>query len=247
MKYFIDFEASEREHKIISVGCIREDGKEFYSLVYTEDPITPRIEEITGISQEIFDESPDSVEVFESFADWLSDDTGLPEFYCYGDSDPDFVYHNFLSASTMKEAQILSYLYMTLTDYSLKAKEHFYTDKTISLEKLAKHYDDAFTEQNHNALDDAKILKTVYENLENTAKENNVFTEYVTKGRVPGEVRAVLRMNGDEIAEEYPSMKDAVSWIREKQGGKNSSGIEDKIKRAAKDGIRYFGYHWRIL
>ncbi len=52
MYYYIDFEASEAEKKIISVGCICEDGREFYSLVNTDDPITFRITQITGITQE---------------------------------------------------------------------------------------------------------------------------------------------------------------------------------------------------
>ena len=36
MKYFIDFEATQFSNEIISVGCVREDGKEFYSLVRPE-------------------------------------------------------------------------------------------------------------------------------------------------------------------------------------------------------------------
>ena len=64
MKHYIDFEASEALQKIISVGCIREDGEEFYSLVYTDDPITQRIEEITGISQEDINDARSAEEVF---------------------------------------------------------------------------------------------------------------------------------------------------------------------------------------
>ena len=51
VKYFIDFEACD-EQTIISVGCICEDGREFYSLVYNESPISERIQEITGLKQE---------------------------------------------------------------------------------------------------------------------------------------------------------------------------------------------------
>ena len=88
MRYYIDFEASEAEQKIISVGCIREDGQEFYSLVNVDDPITPRIEEITGISQEEIDNAPEGKEVFSNLYDWLSQDE-LPEIMCYGDGDFD--------------------------------------------------------------------------------------------------------------------------------------------------------------
>lgn len=74
MKYYIDFEASEAEQKIISVGCIREDGQEFYSLVKVDDPITPKIEEITGLTQDDIDNAPLSEEVFSNLYDWLSQD-----------------------------------------------------------------------------------------------------------------------------------------------------------------------------
>ena len=104
MKYYIDFEASENEKKIISVGVLREDGEEFYSLVYSDDPITPRIEEITGISQEEVDQAPSSKEVFEKLFDWCMEKEDMPEFVNYGDGDLDFVYSNFLSATSLKEA-----------------------------------------------------------------------------------------------------------------------------------------------
>ena len=40
MKYFIDFEATQFTGVIISVGCINENGDEFYSLVKPDKPIT---------------------------------------------------------------------------------------------------------------------------------------------------------------------------------------------------------------
>ena len=70
MYYYIDFEASETEKKIISVGCICEDGREFYSLVNTDDPITFRITQITGITQEDVNEAPASKKVFADLFDW---------------------------------------------------------------------------------------------------------------------------------------------------------------------------------
>jgi len=116
MKYYIDFEATEDKKEIISVGIVREDGEEFYSLVYSDDPITPRIEEITGISQKEIDEAPKSKEVFESLYDWLNRDEDVPEIVNYGDSDIDFVYNTSLNASSLKEAAMLSFLYTNMFD-----------------------------------------------------------------------------------------------------------------------------------
>ena len=166
LNYFIDFEASFERHMIISVGCICEDGREFYSLVHTDDPIGMRIENLTGITQEEIDQAPSQREVFEHFSDWC--DTGaLPVFYCYGSSDPEFCYNSLQEASSFKEASILSYLCLNLKDYSEQAMTHFHATQTISLERLGKHYDDEMEDQNHNALDDAKLLKKVFEEIEN--------------------------------------------------------------------------------
>ena len=52
MKYFIDFEATQFSNEIISVGCVREDGETFYSLVNVQrNKITPFITDLTGISK----------------------------------------------------------------------------------------------------------------------------------------------------------------------------------------------------
>lgn len=249
MKYYIDFEASEAEQKIISVGCIREDGQEFYSLVNVDDPITPRIEEITGISQEEIDNAPLGKEVFSNLYDWLTQDE-LPEIMCYGDGDFDFVYHSMESATCLKESSILSYLYLNMIDVSEEIKEHFYVNKTISLEKLGKHYNPDMEDQNHNALDDAILLKNVYEQMKNNNKELNTFTEYLDPRRYPDQVRTVLRLNGDTILQEFKNLDEAVTWLKTQPNEKGPSYLKDaaeKIKKAAKENGKYFKSNWRIL
>lgn len=250
MKYYIDFEASENEKKIISVGVLREDGEEFYSLVYSDDPITPRIEEITGISQEEVDQAPSSKEVFEKLFDWCMEKEDMPEFVNYGDGDLDFVYNNFLSATTLKEAAMLSFLYMNMYDCSQELKDFFYVNKTISLEKLGKYFDHSMGEQNHNALDDAKLLKMVYDKMKSGERNFDAFLEYVDPHRYPDQVRKVLRLNGNTVLEEYNNLKEAVDWIRKQpndKGPKYLQNAEEKIKHAAKNASRYFGCNWRIL
>ena len=250
MKYYIDFEASENEKKIISVGVLREDGEEFYSLVYSDDPITPRIEEITGISQEEVDQAPSSKEVFEKLFDWCMEKEDLPEFVNYGDGDLDFVYNNFLSATTLKEAAMLSFLYMNMYDCSQELKDFFYVNKTISLEKLGKYFDHSMGEQNHNALDDAKLLKMVYEKMNSGQTENNVFNEYLSPGRIPSQIRKVVRLIGNEVANEFESLSEAVKWMRTQpndKGGSYLNNAEEKIITAARNGSKYFNSYWRIL
>ncbi|MBR3228428.1 MAG: hypothetical protein IKF68_07800 [Erysipelotrichaceae bacterium] len=173
-----------------------------------------------------------------------------PHFMCYGNGDFDFIYNTFYDAQSLKASAMLGYLYLDLYDVSDEIREHFYVNKTISLEKLAKHFDKNASEQNHNALDDAKLLKMVYEGIRKGKAEVSVFDEYLDPKRYPDQVRKVIRMNGDVILDEFANMKEAVKWIRSQPNDKGAQYIkdaEDKIKRAARDGGRYFRSNWRIL
>ena len=51
MKYFIDFEATQFSGEIISIGCVDENGRQFYTLVKPAkmSEMTDFIEELTGI------------------------------------------------------------------------------------------------------------------------------------------------------------------------------------------------------
>ncbi len=250
MKYYIDFEATETQRKIISVGIVREDGQEFYSLVRTDDPVTPRIEEITGISQKETDGAPEAGEVFSSLFDWCMKDGDLPEFINYGNGDFDFVYNTFPDVSSLKGASILAYIYMNMYDCSEDLKKYFYVNKTISLEKLGKYFDKGLGEQTHNALDDARLLKMVYDRMKTGDRNFDSFLEYVDPKKYPDQVRKVVRLRNGEIIEEYANMKEAVAWVRSQpnyKGIKYIQNADEKIKYAAKNNSRYFDHYWRII
>ena len=250
MNYYIDFEASEHEQKIISIGCINQKGEEFYELVHTDDPITIRIEEITHINQKDIDNARSIDEVFSDFYNWCYKNDDLPKFICYGSSDIDFINNTFYDASKLKSASILGYMYLNLYDCSDEIKEHFYVNKTISLEKLANHYIGDDIKQNHNALDDAKLLKTVYESILNTNNETGLFTEYIDSYKVPTSINKILRLNGNTILQEFKSMDEAVKWLIDQPNDKGAQYLKDaaeKIKKAAKTNSKYFYSNWRIL
>ena len=68
MNYFIDFEAASPITEIISIGCVREDGKEFYSLVKPAEAIvSEKITELTGITSAMLESAPSAIEVFTDF------------------------------------------------------------------------------------------------------------------------------------------------------------------------------------
>ena len=81
MNYYVDFEATQFAGEIISIGCIREDGETFYSLVApVKSKITPFITNLTGITEEMLETALDPTTVFNSFYDWVWKDNDLP-FY----------------------------------------------------------------------------------------------------------------------------------------------------------------------
>ena len=105
-------------------------------------------------------------------------------------------------------------------------------------------------EQNHNALDDAKLLKMVYDKMKTGDRSIEAFSEYMDPLRMPDEISKVLRMNGNTVLEEFNSLKEAVNWVKSQpnsNGHKYIQNAEDKIKNAAKNGSRYFDCNWRIV
>lgn len=167
MKYFIDFEATQFSNEIISVGCVREDGDTFYSLVnVAKNKMTNFITELTGITKEDIETAPSSDEVFIKFYDWLSQDKSRAQFFCYGNNDISFIKKNLNKATTVKAQMALSILTLHLIDYSKCVSRHFGLIKSISLKKVLAHYRQVKEiEQNHNALEDAFFLKEVYEKI----------------------------------------------------------------------------------
>ncbi len=167
MKYFIDLEATQFSNEIISIGCVREDGETFYSLVnVAKNKMTNFITELTGITKEDVSTAPSSDEVFTKFYDWLIPDESKVQFFCYGNADLGFIRKNLNKATTVKAQMALSVLALHLIDYSKCVERHFGLIKSISLKKVLAYYRQvAEVEQNHNALEDALFLKEIYDRI----------------------------------------------------------------------------------
>jgi inhibitor of KinA sporulation pathway (predicted exonuclease) len=168
MKYFIDFEATQFSNEIISVGCVREDGETFYSLVNVQrNKITPFITDLTGISKNDVEIAPSSDEVFENLYNWLSQDKSKAQFFCYGNNDIGFIRRNLNKTNSIKAQMALSLIAFNLIDYSKAVIRHFGLIKSIALVKVLAYYrQEEKIEQNHNALEDALFLKEIYEKID---------------------------------------------------------------------------------
>lgn len=261
MKYFVDFEATQFSNEIIEIGCVREDGAEFKSYVNAKRKLTDFIKNLTGISQETIDAAPSSDEVFRNFYQWLKGDTNI-EFYCYGNSDIDFVKKN-LSKTTDFEAQAaLSMIGMALNDYAVEVKRHFGIIKAIGLVKVLAHYRgvDAI-EQNHDALEDAKFLKEVYDCIQAEGEiEECPFPDYQKKVvkkpiqpkvEVPKGVPYIARIRKNQVVETYATMDEAVTWIinqasENQRGEMKPENVAKRVRRASGQNQPYISWKWKI-
>ena len=265
MKYFIDFEATQFSEEIISIGCVREDGETFYSLVApVEGKITPFITNLTGITAEMIAEATNPTAVFEEFYDWVFAKDDIPDFYTWGDADISFLRHTFKRTMSYKSRMIIGYMCGAIRDY----QKIFCKRISFSNLKLIKAYKsliDENAEQNHNALDDAMMLFQIY----NKASEYSVselkekFKEYKiavsaapvvekrkwTQCGLPSGTICMVTNKG-YLIKSFENVKQAILWIKEEKGLSRfvtDEQAEDKLKVRLANGKPYFGFKWRII
>lgn len=267
MKYFIDFEAMQFSNYIISVGCVREDGDTFYSLVKPASKehkkVSKFISELTGITNDMLADAPEADEVFEKLFSWVELQSlasgEAPEFYCYGNCDTDFILANLNKSDHFFAKMILSYMYANMKDYAPAVKAHFGLVKLIGLAKVADYYRGEEVKQDHNALADAQLLKYVYEQVHShtMAEDMGAFPEYeeqsiasaITK---PNVVYDVTRISKDGKEVQYKSLIKAAKDLIEtnkslkKTASVKKENVAKKIKKAAIGGFEYQDYIWRI-
>ena len=272
MKYFIDFEATQFSNEIISVGCVREDGKEFYSLVKPEKrKLTKFITNLTGITQEMVDVAPSADEVFGQFFDYLEDDNNL-HFYCYGNTDIDFVKKTLENITNFKAAAALSIIGMNLKDYANSVKLHFGLHRNIALIKVLAYYRGVDEiHQNHDALEDARYLREVFLNIEDEdSVEGDPFPEYKApqvqnppkkKGKAGNDysvcmvdVLRIERKKAGIVVESYENVEQAIDWCLKQmpeqsriEAAQYRNRISNKIKKAFKKKDTYMSYRWNII
>lgn len=259
MKYFIDFEAMQYTNEIISVGCVDENGRKFYTLVQPRKiKVTKFITRLTGITSDDLRSAPTADEAFSAFYYWIAGGRKA-EFYCYGRSDADFIMSTMRNASSFFAKQALNLLKENLFDYSETVKKHFLIVRDISLKRVAEYYRKEKIEQSHNALEDAQLLKEIYYNLNNETITECPFPEYQKKKdekQKQGKAKkstSKIAAEKDEIIILFPSYERAAEWLVKTLLSKNKS-INDKtnanvgkrIKRAVERKEPYSGYKWYL-
>ena len=175
MNFYLDFEATQYSERIISIGCIADNGASFETLVkpVKGEKVNEFITQLTGITNEMLATAPTADEAFNAFYDFVetNNDSGAPTYYCYGPCDKNFIKHTVSGMSDFKAMMFASSIQSLLVDYSAVVKSYLST-KGLSLKKLValiRHVDEV--EQNHDALDDAMMLKECYEGLDTLSKD----------------------------------------------------------------------------
>ena len=259
MKYFLDFEATQFEQEIISVGCVDENGREFYSLVkpHSMRKMTGFITELTGITSAQLRRAANADEVFSRLYDFV-DKSERAQFYCYGNCDGHFAGVSLRYVKTFKAQCMLGLICAGIIDISPEISNIFKTNQTISLYKLADYYG-APDEQIHHALNDARLLKHVYEHSRGEMLDECPFPEYVRiykNDRIPLS-KPVQVKNPHVIANlgsetrSFASYGKAADWIMAEllPGGAQisagtKSNISNRIVQAVANGTKYHGYTW---
>ena len=265
MKYFIDFEAAQFSNEIIAIGCVREDGLEFQSYVKANKKITEFITQLTGITQEMVDNAPESDVVFKNFYDWLKGDSNI-EFYCYGNSDLDFVKKNLKNTIDFEAQAALSMIGMGLKDFAPTVKKHFGLIKNIALVKVLAYYrgvDEVY--QCHDPLEDAWFLKELYDFVMDEGDQfvgECPFPDYKKidnpptaskKAATKTVIDRVERWKDGVLINTYNGMEEAVQAAIKLMPKKNRAlatehkkRVENKIVKAHLKKAQYQGYDWKV-
>ena len=175
MNFYLDFEATQFSERIISIGCIADNGARFKTLVkpVKNEKVTAFITQLTGITNEMLENAPSADEAFNAFYEFVktNNDGGTPTYYCYGDSDVKFIKHTVSGMNDFQAIMFASSIQALLVDYSAVVKSYLST-RGLALKKLValiRQVDEV--EQNHDALDDAIMLKECYEGLDTLDKD----------------------------------------------------------------------------
>lgn len=175
MRYFIDFEATQFSERIISIGCVAENGNTFSTLVKPakkKDKVNAFITKLTGITNEMLENAPSADEAFNSFFDFVlaNQNEESPEYFCYGNADKTFIERTLTYMKDTRAITFASALWASIQDYSVCVKGYFQVKTEIALRKAYMLVQNEEVEQHHDALEDAQMLFAVAANMKANCK-----------------------------------------------------------------------------
>lgn len=265
MKFFIDFEATQPENEIISIGIICENGNSFKSLIKPcMGMVSPFVSKLTGIKPEELKTARTADFVFEDLYNWIEEqeinfgdtERAKRQFYTYGNSDINFL-RTTLSTLTFEFAyNMVCSIIANLNDFSKKTESYF--ERQISLINAYNSISKSDNEQTHDPLIDAMMLQALYNEINDKQEK---FNGKIVSNRKPynepqmGEMphgRFYCKGTGKNAKErEFASIEDAIEWIIETECSKNDRDrisrkkMAVKIMKAIKSNTTYHRRYWR--
>lgn len=248
MNFFLDFEATQFTNEIISIGCVAENGATFYAVVRptTKKKPTNFIVELTGITREMLKEAQTPDVVFNNFHQWCQRVANNTRniYYVYGNCDTTFCY---TTRRKMKDEKSKSYLkniiYRTV-DFCELINQRYNLPASIGLNRLYNFCSGQDYVQTHNALDDAKMLKYVYNHIfEHSAEEITALVPPNASNAMTYIVNAINEA-GEEMA--FSSLTEASKYLRKMGGNSSVKTHSTNIKESANSGHKYRGYKWAL-
>lgn len=272
MNFYIDFEATQFSHRVISIGCITSDGDSFYTLVkpINNEKITQFITDLTGITNEMLAEAPTAEDSFIALRSWIREHAPANEetfFFSYGNNDSHFLDHTARCLENFELKDWIYYLSGSLIDYSTIVDKYFKANG-ISLKKALAYFRGTPIIQKHDALEDADMLREVAlaiahaEPLTHSpfAKE---IAERAEKQRINNERNAqqqdvkdgailVFKYDNGEIPyQQFSSLTAAAKYVFNtlldinQQKTVQLPKIKKNIKHAIRTNKPYFKYYWK--
>lgn len=176
MNFYLDFEALQFSERIISIGCVAENGSRFNTLVkpVKDEKVNSFITKLTGITNKMLEDAPTADEAFNAFYSFVRDNNGngIPSYYCYGHNDRTFIKKTISGMNDFQAITFASSVKGLLVDFSKTATAHLGI-KSISLKNLVTLVRHEDVVQKHDALDDAVMLKECYEKLDTLEKADS--------------------------------------------------------------------------
>lgn len=246
MKFYIDFEATRFSQRIISIGCVAENGACFHTLVkpVNDDKVDNFITKLTGITNEMLMNAPSADEAFNNWFDWVISNSNntVPEYVCYGNSDANFIDCTVKYMSDVRAITFAISLRSLLSDYSKVANKYLQVS-SIGLHHIYTIMKTDAEEQHHDAMEDALMLKYVVENLQDKCKPEDIQkVEYQNISPRPEKKRAAEFFKQWPLGNAYKYMVDtfatADNWVIKAEDGENVKYF-DSMNTAVLWAMRY--------
>ena len=255
MNFYIDFEATQYDHKIISIGCVNDVGDSFYSLVKPQEKtkVTPFITNLTGITQEMVDNAPSAETVFARFKTFINfyNNGESTFFFAYGNEDQAFLERTAKKVMNKDIRSFMNCLAGSLIDYSKITRNYFQVSQ-VGLKRALNYFKEEPIVQKHDALEDAEMLMELYKYIENSELmqlENCPF-EDISNAANNNSLEMEGRIKSGNMI--FENLDEAANWVKnnlfsDKMANVNIQTIKKKIKYAIRHKKKYFLKKWELL